>query len=279
VAVYRRPARTRYLLAVLILAALTLVTIDARSQGSSFLSGIRSRVSDGFAPLQRATHAVLRPIGDFLTGAADYGSLRSENQHLRDQVAALQGQSQQASAEQAAAQEILGEAGLPFVGTIPTVAVEVIDSGASNFDVSVTIDKGTSSGIALGQPVVSAGGLVGTVSSVGKRTATVLLLTDPSFAVGVSLPGKNVGTAQGGGRGQPLRVTVDTTDLSPPSVANGQVMLTSGLDLEKFPPYIPVGKVVSHSTLPGSSEPSITLSPVANLSQLVYLRVLLWSPQ
>jgi len=84
VAVYRRPARTRYLLAVLILAALTLVTIDARSQGTSFLSSIRSRVSDGFAPLQRATHSVLRPIGDFLTGAADYGSLKSENQRLRE---------------------------------------------------------------------------------------------------------------------------------------------------------------------------------------------------
>ena len=33
-AVYRRSSRTRYLLAVLVLAALTLVTIDARSSGS-----------------------------------------------------------------------------------------------------------------------------------------------------------------------------------------------------------------------------------------------------
>jgi rod shape-determining protein MreC len=278
VAVYRRPARTRYLLAVLLLAALTLVTIDARSQGSGFLSSVRAKFSEGFAPVQRGTHAVLRPIGDFLTGAVDYSSLRTENQRLRDEVAALQSQAEQASSEQVGAQQILREEGLPFVGDQPTVAVGVIDDSSSNFDSSVTIDKGTSSGIAPGQPVVAAGGLVGTVSSASSHTATVILLTDPTFAVGVRLPGSNVGTAQGNGRGQPLHVSVDTTDLSPPAVKVGEVVVTSGLDLEKFPPYIPVGRVTAVSVPAGSVEPDITIKPVADLAS-PYLQVILWSPQ
>jgi rod shape-determining protein MreC len=257
---------------------LTLVTIDARSQGSGVLSTVRSKVGEGFAPLQRATHSALRPIGNFLTGALDYGSLRDENQRLRDQIAGLQTQSAQASSEQIGAEQVLGEANLPFVGHEPTVSTQVIDDGSSNFDASLTIGKGTSSGIAVGQPVVDAAGLVGSVASVNSNSATVVLLTDPTFAVGVRLPNANVGTAQGSGLAGPLRVSIDTTDLTPPVVKVGQVVVTSGLDLEKFPPYIPVGRVSAVTTPPGSAEPDITITPLADLGQLAYLQVILWSP-
>ena len=278
-AVYRRPSRTRYVLAVLVLAALTLVTIDARSNGSGVTSDIRAKVHDAFSPVQRATHSALRPIGDFLSGTVNYGSLRSENQRLRDQIAGLQQQSIQAAAEQSAAQQLFAVQHLPFVGTIPTVSVQVIDNGSSNFENTVTVDKGTSSGVAVGQPVVAAGGLVGSVDAVSSRTATVILLTDPSFAVGVRLDAINVGTAQGVGRDEPLRVTVDTTGNAVPKLVKGQAVLTSGLDLEKFPPNIPVGRVATVTTPSGAAEPDITLVPFANVSQLAFLQILIWAPQ
>jgi rod shape-determining protein MreC len=279
VAVYRRSNRTRYVLAVLVLAALTLVTVDARSNGSGVLSDIRTKVSDGFSPLQRATHSALQPIGNFLTGALDYGSLRSENQRLRNQVASLQQQSVQSAAEQAAAQQVLAEQHLPFVGSIPTVTAAIIDNGSSNFETSVTIDKGTSNGVAAGQPVVAADGLVGSVLSAGSHTAVVVLLTDPTYAVGVQLPGSNVGTAEGVGMADPLRVTVVSTSLAAPKVKVGQELVTSGLNFEKFPPNIPVGRVTSASTSPGQSEPDIDLAPLVNLQQLSYVQVLMWAPQ
>ncbi len=277
-AVYRRSSRTRNVLAVLVLAALTLVTIDARSNGSGTLNSVRSGVSDVFSPLQRATHAVLAPIGNFLTGAIDYGSLRAENQKLRQEIAGLQTQAVRASASEQSAQQLLQEMNLPFVGSIPTVAVQVIDQGFSNFDNSLTVNKGTDSGIAPGQPVVAAGGLVGSVLSVTSHTATVRLLTDPSFAVGVSLPGGNVGSAGGQGRSQPLHITIDSTNLPPPTVKAGQTLVTSGLALEKFPKGIPVGKVSKVTTPAGSAEPDIELLPLVNPTQMSYLRVLLWSP-
>jgi rod shape-determining protein MreC len=276
-AVYRRSSRTRYVLALLVLAALTLVTIDARSNGSGITSDVRSKVHDVFAPLQRATHSVLQPIGNFLSGALDYGSLKRENQRLRDQLANLQQQSMTAAAEQNAAEQVLAERGLPFVGSIPTVTVAVIDNGSSNFENTVTVNKGSSNGIAIGQPVVAPGGLIGTVQSVSSKTATIVLLTDPTFAVGLRLDSSNVGTAVGTGRGEPLRVTVDTTAKTPPKLVKGQPLVTSGLDLEKFPPNVPVGKVASYSLTPGAAEPDITLQPFVNVSQLAYLEVLIWS--
>ena len=278
-AVYRRSSRTRYVVAVLVLAALTLVTIDARSNGTGITADVRSKVQDVFSPLQRATHAVLRPIGDFLTGAVDYGSLKRENQRLRDQVASLERQRVQAAAEQAAAEQVLSEQNLSFVGGIPTVTVQVIDDGSSNFETFITVNKGADSGIAAGQPVVAAGGLVGSVGSVSAHTATVVLLTDPSFVVGVRLAGGNTGSAEGSGRGQSLKVSVITTNQPAPSMTKGESVVTSGLSNEKFPPNIPVGKVIKARTVPGASEPDITLAPLVNLNDLSYLQILLWSPQ
>lgn len=277
-AVYRRSSRTRNVLAVLVLAALTLVTIDARSNGSGALSSVRSGVSDAFSPLQRATHAALAPIGNFLTGAVDYGSLRAENQRLRQQIAGLQTQAVRAAASEQAAQQLLQEQNLPFVGSIPTVAVQIIDEGFSNFDNSLTIGKGTDSGVAAGQPVVAAGGLVGSVLSATAHTATVRLLTDPSFAVGVSLPGGNVGSAAGQGRTEPMHITIDSTNLPVPVLKPGDTVVTSGLTLEKFPKGIPVGKVTKVVTAPGAAEPSVDIAPLVNPAQLSYLQVLLWSP-
>lgn len=287
-AVYRRSSRTRNVLAVLVLAALTLITVDARSNGHGVLSDVRSKVSDAFSPLQRATHAALAPVGNFLTGAVDYGSLRKENQQLRLRVAQLQTQSVSSAAAAAAAQQVLKDAHLPFAGGIPGVAAQVIDSGSSNFDYSVTINKGTSSGIAAGEPVVAAGGLVGTVVAASSGVATVRLLVDPSSVVGVALQGGNTGSATGQGLTLPIRVSVfarttgaegSGVQVPRPVVKRGDVLVTSGLSMEKYPPGIPIGKVTKVSNPPGASEPDIFVAPLVNLRDLSFVRVLLWSPQ
>ena len=54
---------------------------------------------------------------------------------------------------------------------------------------------------------VSAGGLIGSVSSVSSHLATVTLLDDPSVTVGVRVVGSGVvGAAVGEGEGNPLQV-------------------------------------------------------------------------
>jgi rod shape-determining protein MreC len=287
VAVYRRSSRTRNVLAVLVLAALTLITIDARSNGHGVLSDVRGKVSDVFSPLQRATHAALAPIGNFLTGAVDYGSLRKENERLRAQVAALQNQGIRSAAAESAADQVLKDANLPFAAGIPGVTAEIIDDGSSNFENSVTINKGTASGIAIGQPVVAAQGLVGTVVTAKSHSATIRLLIDPSFVVGVALPGGNVASAQGQGSTQPLRVSViaqtvgptgSSTQVPPPQVKVGDPVVTSGTRYENFPPQIPVGRVTKVVVPAGGDEPDIWIAPLVDLGSLAYVQVLLWSP-
>ena len=277
-AVYRRSSRTRNVIAVLVLAALTLVTIDARSHGVGVMNDARSKISDAFAPLQRATHAALRPIGNFLTGALDYGSLKRENETLRRQLAQAETAGASSQAERQEADSILRTLGLTVPTGVPTVAAQIIDIGPSNFDNTVTIDKGTANGIAAGQPVEAAGALIGTVRSVTAHVATIELISDPSSVVGIALQGGNTGSAAGTGRSLPLRATVISTNVSPkPRQKVGDVVTTSGLDTERFPKGIPVGRITKVINVPGATEPEYEIAPLVDPTRVSYIEVLLWS--
>ena len=87
------------------------------------------------------------------------------------------------------------------------MAAQVIDIGSANFEQSIEINRGSTQGVAIGQPVVSAGGLIGKVTSVSAHLATVTLLDDPSFTVGVRVVRTGiVGAAAGLGQGNLLQI-------------------------------------------------------------------------
>lgn len=276
-AVYRRPSRTRYILAVLVLAAVTLITVDARSGGGGVIGSVRSGARAVLNPVQSIAHHALQPVGNFFTGVVDYGSLRAENERLRREVASMQAAAPAAAAAESEAQSVLAQEHLDFVGKIPTVAAQVINRGASNLESAFVINRGSAEGVAPGFPVVASGGLVGSVASVTAHQATVTLLDDPTFSVGVAIPGTSaVGVASGYGRANPLHVSDIPAGTT---VKRGQVLSTSGLQFEKFPAGIPVGKVASASTPSGSLQESVTLSPLVDPSHLTVVQVLVWSSQ
>jgi rod shape-determining protein MreC len=277
VAVYRRSARPRFILLILVLTAITLVTIDTRSNGGGVTGTIRSRAQDVFAPVQSATHSVLRPIGDFFTGALHYGSLKRENAQLRDQLAQARGDALGSADAQRELQILSEQAHLDFVGNIPTVAAQVVDTSSSNFEVSVQINRGTDSGIAVNMPVVTGAGLVGRVAQVSAKRATVLLVTDPTFSVGVRLTTNGaVFVADGAGRGNPM--TLELVDATT-QIHVGDKLVTSGLTLEQYPKDIPVATVRSVKAAPGQLQQTVTVTQSVDLSRLEYVRVLQWSPQ
>jgi rod shape-determining protein MreC len=277
VAVYRRTSRSRFVLLVLVLSAITLVTLDSRANGGGALSQLRGKVQDAFAPVQDATHSVLRPVGDFFTGVVHYGDVKQENARLREQLAKARGEQDQALAAQRELRLLLDQQHLDFVGNIPTVSAQVVGTSSSNFELSVQVNRGSDNGIAVGMPVVAGAGLVGRVAEVSAKRATVLLVTDPTFSVGVRLTTTgDVGVADGTGRGSPLRV-----DLVDPTVKVkvGDVLVTSGLQLARFPKDIPVGRVKTVKQDPGALQQSVTIDPVVDLSRLEVVQVLQWSPQ
>jgi rod shape-determining protein MreC len=265
------------LLLVLVLIGVTLVTLSDRSGNDGIFGRARSYAREVADPFQSGVHSLLAPVGNFLYGAVNYQSLERQNELLRQEVANDQAIAVQEEGEQAEADQVLAQEDLNYIAAIPSVAAQVVDLGAANFEQTVELDRGTANGVAVGQPVVSAGGLVGSVTSVSAHLATVTLLDDPSVTVGVRVARTGVvGAASGEGEGNPLQVE-DVNAGSP--VRRGDALVTSGLQLEHFPAGIPVGRVAAVSSPAGALQLQISVDPFADLVNLQFVRVLLWSPQ
>lgn len=273
-AVYRRTARPRFTLLLLVLTAITLLTLDERSY--RLVDTVRDAARDAFAPVNDVADAVFRPVGDFAQGVLHYGDLEEENARLREALAEREAARLRATDAQRELKALLDQQQLDFVGDIPTVAARVVTT-SSNFQLSVEINRGRDHGVVAGMPVVSAAGLVGRVADVSRVRSTVLLITDPTSSVGVRLAGSGeVGVAQGHGDNQPL--TVDLIDPNT-AVAEDEPVVTSGLQQSVFPPGIPVGTVHTAVSRPGALQQEVSVDPVVDLRRLTFVKVLQWSGQ
>ena len=61
-------------------------------------------------------------------------------------------------------------------------------------------------------------------------------------------------------------------------LTNGEVFTTSGLQGALYPPGIPVARVVASHTGTSASQESVALQPIADLTHLRYVTVVLWGP-
>ncbi len=273
----RRSRRPRTTLLILVLAAISIITLDARGGFHVVTSGVRSAASDAFSPIRSGVNAVVEPIGSFLAGSVHYGAVREQNQKLQAEIDQLKLE-QSAQAQQAQAlKQLSALLDLPYLGNLQTVPAEVTDFGTSDFAATVDIDVGRSDGVQLNMPVVGLGGLVGLVVEVGHHTATVRLVTDGQSAVGTvygPAPG-SLAVLNGTGAGRPLSADLVPTNTP---LTNGEVFTTSGLQGALYPPGIPVARVVASHTGTSASQESVALQPIADLTHLRYVTVVLWGP-
>jgi rod shape-determining protein MreC len=272
----RRNTSQRLTLLILVIASITAITLDYRGPASHALGSVRNGVRDVFAPIQQGLSDVFRPVGDFFSGALNYESVVNDNAHLREQIGNLRRQAleNQSAAEQL--QQLLALEHLPFLGSSRDVLADVISGPSSNFELTLTIDRGTADGVGVGMPVVSGAGLIGTVISAGTTTSVVRLVTDPSSRVGVRFPDGDVGVASGQGADRDLSVQVIGS--ASPVPRRGQVVFTSGLQPSAYPAGIPVGTVASVHFAGGALNPAVDVKPIALLSDVQYVAVVQWLP-
>jgi rod shape-determining protein MreC len=276
VAAPRRP-RGRFLLLVLVLLGVTLITLSDRTSTQHVFNKIRSYAADIANPFQSGVHSALEPIGNFLYGAENYGALQKEYKQLSQDLASEQNLYVQAESQLEQSQAVLAQEHLTYLAKIPSVAAQVVEIGSANFEQSIEINRGSGAGLVDGQPVVAAGGLIGSVTSVSNHLATVTLVDDPSFTVGVRVVSTGtVGAAAGEGAGNLLQV--ENVDVGA-QVKRGDALVTSGLEGERFPAGIPVGTVATVYASPGGLQLEMSAKPYADLLNMQFVRVLLWSPQ
>lgn len=265
------------MLVLLVLTAVTLITLDQRGSGGGLIGSARDGARDAIAPVQTAVDDAFRPVGDWWSGVSDSAGLKSENARLRKQLADARSRALSAAPALRENEELKQLTQLPFVGGIPTVATQIVSASPGNFVSSVELNKGTEAGIVVGNPVVAGQGLVGRITSTSKQRSTVLLLTDPASEVGVRLPPPVSATGVAKGRAGANLLTLDF--VSPDvDVNRGDIVNTAGLQNAAFPAGLPVARVVSVDKSAGDLDQKIALRPLVNVGRLEFLDVLMWSP-
>lgn len=270
----RRSRRTLTVI-VLVVVSLSIISLDLNGRTHSLTSGVKSVASSVFSPMHRGMVDILSPIGNFFAGALHYGTVQAENQELAATIGKLRAQEAEKGFENTQLRRLMALENLPFLQSLPTETAQTQDQYSSNFTQTITIDKGRSDGVDVGMPVVGAGGLVGQIIQSFHHTAVCRLVTDGQSKVGATFGQGFNAIVDGQGPGNDM-----TADLVPPHtpVHRGEILFTSGLQAAAFPMGIPVARVTSFHTGAGASQESITLAPVADLSQLSYVDVVLWSP-
>lgn len=268
--------RPRATLLALVLASVTLVTVSYKSQGSGISVGFQRALRSFTNPIRSTTNSVIHPIENVVSGAFNYSALENQNIKLKDEIATLKNQGVLASQYKREAESLTRLANIPFAQGLSSVTAVVDNYSPSNTQMTVDLDKGSSQGIKVGQPVVSSLGLVGRVVFVSSSSSTVLLISDPSSSVGVQFGSSgSVALAVGSGSYNVLRA--ELIDPGTPLVL-GEPMFTSGLQGGIYPANIPVGIVSKFSTPLGALQENVTLAPMASLSHLQYVKVLDWLP-
>jgi rod shape-determining protein MreC len=270
VVAYQPTSRRRPILALIVLTAVALITLDVR--GSGPISAVRGGAHDVVNPIAGAFDAVFAPVGDWIDGVTGASSLKHENAQLRRRLDAARGQQATARAATQENKDLKKLLNLPFVADADAIAAPVVEGAPGNFELTVQIGKGESAGVGVDMPVVTGAGLVGRVSAVSHDRATVLLLEDSKSGVGVKIE-KSGTSGVVKGRGDSDTVRVDFVDPSA-DVTKGEIVSTSGQQSSPFPAAIPVGTVSKVTKAHGDLQQDILVKPLVDFSHLDYVKVL-----
>jgi rod shape-determining protein MreC len=219
------------------------------------------------------TVEAMDPFERALGGLMDFGSTayktyrhlwraEQENHELHLQLVAAQVQIQRLGELAGEAQRLRGLLDFKNQETFQTVAAEVIASSPGESSNAIFIDKGSDSGLTTDLPVITPEGVVGKILAIFPHSAQVLLITDPSSGVGVTLAQSRV---QGILKGDANNFCNVHYIMNEEMVNRGEAVLTSGLD-QIYPKGLPVGTVVNAGD--GNIYKNIAVKPSVDLSRL-----------
>jgi rod shape-determining protein MreC len=270
-----RTARRRGIV-FMVLIAITLLMMAFSSNPA--VKEIQNGIGFALRPIQGALDQVAGGIASVTTAITEIDHLRTDNEALGDENARLE-------AENARLEEIKRENDI-LTGLLQlrngfefqTAAAAVIGRESSEFRRTITIDKGTSDGIGVGDVVIASGGaLAGRVTEVGPDGATVMLLTDgESTVIGQLVSTAATGEVVGQLGGVLVMNQIDAGE----TIGLGDEVVTAGIELASgirspYPKGLLIGQVVDVKRDANDVVQTAFLQPTADLDKLEYVLVIL----
>ena len=274
--------RRRIVLAVLVAVSLILLTAYFGESPSSPLHSIQRGIVQVFSPIQDGASKALKPVRDVAGWFSDTFHAKSQRDQLRKQVADLRTQlaaAQLKATEDAQLTRLVGLDNSIGVSSYQPVGAHVISRDPTLWYATIEVDKGSSDGVHVDNPVIGDGALVGKVSTVGSAFSIVTLITDHSYAVtakvqnsagdaGVLVPAV----------GNPNQLLLQNLSRQA-NVATGQQVVTAGFrsgSLDSlYPPGIPIGTVSDPSPQDDLlNNQQVQVNPLADLRHLDAVQIL-----
>jgi rod shape-determining protein MreC len=190
--------------------------------------------------------------------------LRARNARLERQNLSLQARLQQFDALQEENMRLRDLLGSSFKIGDRVLIAELLSVDLDPYRQQILINKGSTSGVFVGQPVLDASAVMGQVVRVNPLIATVLLITDASHALPVQVNRNGLRTIAAG--------TGVVNELELPHLPNnadireGDLLVTSGLG-GHFPAGYPVARVTEVRREPGKPFATVIATPTARLDR------------
>lgn len=268
--------RSRLLLVLLLVSSLFLITLDLR--GVNLAGSLRSGVSTVTSPVENFFSRLFSPVGNFASDLRNFGQSKSKIAELEKQVYLLK--SKEVLDEDLVGQlnQLKAVLDLAGRGGYKVVAAKVINRGSSaSFKQTITLDVGSADGISRNMTVISDGGLVGVVKSVSSHSSIVLLMSDPTFKIGVRIAGtQSIGVISGQGGNKYLLQLLDATG----EIKVGDTLVARGSDGGRpFVPGVPVGVVTEVQSNTSSITQNADVEGISNLDRVGIVAVVVMAPK
>ncbi len=273
--------RRRAVLVLLVALSLILLTAYFGEPAGSGLHSVQRGFLTVVSPIQDGASRALKPVRDLFGWIGDTLGAKGQRDKLRKELQAVTAQETLDAAAAARGRQLELLAGLDQQAQLAAyrpVTGRLISRSSTLWFAHVGVNRGTSSGVHLNDPVVSPDGLVGKVTTVTSNSAIVTLITDGTSGVSA----KDVGSSASGmvvpAVGDPNDLTmqfVQAGDQVHPgdTIATAGTVDTSGGPASSlFPPNIPIGRVTRVDS--GSLFQGVHLAPMANLRDLDVLQIL-----
>lgn len=263
------------LVGVLFLQALGLAVQVKRNVDNEPTRLIRIWTVNAVSPFEKGILGIQHGASNLWHNYFYLRGVRQENRDLKAEIERMRIEQIRLNEDAQQARRLQALLGFKEQYIAKTVAAQVIGASGSEQSRSITIDKGSDSGITPGMAVVTGDGIVGKVLRVYDRTTSqILLIDDQTSGVGAILENSRL---QGILRGTPAGEVMLEKVMSDEVVQPGEKVVTSGGD-RIFPKGFNVGTVMKVST--GSDLfLNIRVKPAVNLSKLEEVLVITQIPE
>ena len=187
---------------------------------------------------------IVRPVDEFISYIANMKEFKEENERLKVENQDLSAKVKDISeyiAENDRLKKLLEIDN--ELTEYTTVAAKVAAYEPDNWFSYITIDKGSSSGIKESDPVITAQGLLGQVTDVGRNWAKISTIINSESSVGVRITRNGeIGILEGDVKLSKSNKSKLAYLVSNASIISGDILETSGLG-GIYPPGLMVGKI------------------------------------